>query len=86
MDLEGDLGVDSIKRVEILSAVQEKVPALAGMDASSLGALRTLGEIVAAMGGAGAAAPGPLGRRAPGACAPLRPARSRAGRGGRRRR
>jgi acyl carrier protein len=52
MDLEGDLGVDSIKRVEILSAVQEQAPELAGIDASSLGALRTLGEIVEAMGGA----------------------------------
>jgi acyl transferase domain-containing protein len=55
MDLEGDLGVDSIKRVEILSAVQEKAPELAGIDASSLGALRTLGEIVEAMGGSTAA-------------------------------
>jgi acyl carrier protein len=55
MDLEGDLGVDSIKRVEILSAVQEQAPELAGIDASSLGALRTLGEIVTAMGGDSAA-------------------------------
>ncbi|MBO86423.1 MAG: hypothetical protein CL927_13785 [Deltaproteobacteria bacterium] len=51
MDLEGDLGVDSIKRVEILSAVQEQAPELAGIDATALGALRTLGEIVEAMGG-----------------------------------
>jgi len=28
MDLETDLGVDSIKRVEILSAVTEKAPGL----------------------------------------------------------
>ena len=27
MDLEADLGIDSIKRVEILSAIQEKLPA-----------------------------------------------------------
>jgi acyl carrier protein len=55
MDLEGDLGVDSIKRVEILSAVQEQAPELADIDASSLGALRTLGEIVEAMGGSAVA-------------------------------
>ncbi|HBJ46058.1 MAG TPA: hypothetical protein DDY69_01815, partial [Deltaproteobacteria bacterium] len=28
MDLESDLGIDSIKRVEILGAVQDKIPAL----------------------------------------------------------
>ena len=55
MDLEGDLGVDSIKRVEILSAVQEQAPELAGIDATALGALRTLGEIVEAMGGSATA-------------------------------
>jgi len=69
MDLEGDLGVDSIKRVEILSAVQEKAPELAGIDASSLGALRTLGEIVEAMGGSATAAPAPAAA-APAAAAP----------------
>jgi acyl transferase domain-containing protein len=69
MDLEGDLGVDSIKRVEILSAVQEKAPELAGIDASSLGALRTLGEIVEAMGGS-TAAPEAEPAAAPAASAP----------------
>ena len=68
MDLEGDLGVDSIKRVEILSAVQEQAPELAGIDASSLGALRTLGEIVDAMGGGTSApAPAPVAAAAPAA-------------------
>ena len=49
MDLESDLGIDSIKRVEILAAVEEAMPGLPKVDADRLGALRTLGEIVAAM-------------------------------------
>jgi len=65
MDLEGDLGVDSIKRVEILSAVQERAPHLPKPDAAALGQLRTLGQIVTALGGAtgprsAAAAPPPV--------------------------
>lgn len=49
MALEGDLGIDSIKRVEIFSALQERFPALAGMDQSSIARLRTLGDVVAAL-------------------------------------
>jgi hypothetical protein len=30
MDIEADLGIDSIKRVEILSALEEKMPELHG--------------------------------------------------------
>jgi acyl transferase domain-containing protein len=52
MDLEGDLGVDSIKRVEILSAMQEKAPGLPEVDPGAMAALRTLGQIVDALGGA----------------------------------
>jgi acyl transferase domain-containing protein/NADP-dependent 3-hydroxy acid dehydrogenase YdfG len=46
MDLEADLGVDSIKRVEILSALRTRAPQLPDVDASELGILRTVGEIV----------------------------------------
>ncbi len=46
MELEADLGIDSIKRVEILSAVREKAPGMPEVEASELGALRTLGQIV----------------------------------------
>ena len=57
MDLENDLGVDSIKRVEILAAVQERVPGLPAVDATTMASLRTLGEIVtymqSLMGGGG---------------------------------
>ncbi|MDX9735410.1 MAG: beta-ketoacyl synthase N-terminal-like domain-containing protein, partial [Thermoanaerobaculia bacterium] len=41
MDLEGDLGIDSIKRVEILSAVADQVPALRSVDMGHMGSLRT---------------------------------------------
>jgi malonyl CoA-acyl carrier protein transacylase len=47
MDLESDLGVDSIKRVEILAALRERTPNLPELDMAKLGALRTLGQIVA---------------------------------------
>ena len=51
MSLEGDLGIDSIKRVEILSAVQEKAPELPEVDGSQMAQLQTLGEIVDFLGG-----------------------------------
>ncbi|WP_233518187.1 type I polyketide synthase [Streptomyces corynorhini] len=66
MDLEADLGVDSIKRVEILSAVRREVGDIAAGDVGQLGKLRTLREIVEALttatdpevpGAAGAPAP-----------------------------
>jgi acyl transferase domain-containing protein len=47
MELEADLGIDSIKRVEILSAVQERDPRSLSADPAALAGLRTLGEIVA---------------------------------------
>ncbi len=50
MDLEADLGIDSIKRLEILSATQRRLPALATVDAQALGSLRTLDDIVRHMG------------------------------------
>jgi acyl transferase domain-containing protein len=46
MDLEGDLGIDSIKRVEILAAVDERAPGLPKLDRSHMSALHTLAEIV----------------------------------------
>ena len=67
MDLEGDLGIDSIKRVEILAAVQDQAPGMPDVDAARMGALKTLGEIVDYMQGllgtaaVAAAAPAPVG-------------------------
>jgi NAD(P)-dependent dehydrogenase (short-subunit alcohol dehydrogenase family)/acyl carrier protein len=46
MALDTDLGIDSIKRVEILAAVRERVPSLPEFDATAMASLRTLGEIV----------------------------------------
>lgn len=46
MDMEADLGIDSIKRVEILGAVQEKYPELPSISAEEMVELRTLGQII----------------------------------------
>ena len=45
MNIESDLGIDSIKRVEILSAVEEKMPELPKVTPEMLGDLKTLGHI-----------------------------------------
>jgi NAD(P)-dependent dehydrogenase (short-subunit alcohol dehydrogenase family)/acyl carrier protein len=47
MGLDADLGIDSIKRVEILSALQEKLPDAPVVKPEHLGTLHTLREIVA---------------------------------------
>ncbi len=47
MRLDDDLGIDSIKRVEILSAVQDRLPGTRSIGPEQTGTLRTLGEIVA---------------------------------------
>ena len=68
MDLEGDLGVDSIKRVEILAAMRERAGDLPDVDPAELGKLRTLQEIVDRMDvGGGVAAPAPAAPAAPAA-------------------
>ncbi|MDQ2588931.1 SDR family NAD(P)-dependent oxidoreductase [Saccharothrix yanglingensis] len=46
MDLEADLGIDSIKRVQILDAVQSSLPGLPVLGPEQLGELRTLDDIV----------------------------------------
>lgn len=71
MELEADLGIDSIKRVEILAALRERVPGLPEAGLENVGGRRTLGEIVAALHGTAA----PAGR-AP--SAPAVAARSKA--------
>ncbi len=64
MDMEADLGIDSIKRVEILAAVMEQLPNLPEVSPDELAPLKTLGQIVdkltdklPATGNAGSAAP-----------------------------
>jgi NAD(P)-dependent dehydrogenase (short-subunit alcohol dehydrogenase family) len=55
MGLDADLGIDSIKRVEILSAIQEKLPNAPLIGPEHLGSLQTLGEIATFLGGGSAA-------------------------------
>ncbi len=47
MDIEADLGIDSIKRVEILATLEEKMPGLPAIPPDTLGTLKTLGQITA---------------------------------------
>jgi acyl carrier protein len=49
MDMEADLGIDSIKRVEILSALQESLPAMAKPNPEAVVEIRTLGQVVEVM-------------------------------------
>jgi NAD(P)-dependent dehydrogenase (short-subunit alcohol dehydrogenase family) len=46
MDMEADLGIDSIKRLEILSAVQRRTPDLPQVNSQHVGSLRTLQNII----------------------------------------
>lgn len=46
MTLDSDLGIDSIKRVEILSALQEALPESPKIESQHLGTIDTLGQIV----------------------------------------
>ncbi len=46
LDMETGLGIDSIKRVEILSALQQKIPELKGLDQNKLASAKTLQEIM----------------------------------------
>ena len=46
MALDSDLGIDSIKRVEILSALQEQLPGVPAIKPEHLGTLQTVAQIV----------------------------------------
>ncbi|MHC8441813.1 MAG: SDR family NAD(P)-dependent oxidoreductase, partial [Candidatus Eutrophobiaceae bacterium] len=52
MQLDTDLGIDSIKRVEILSAVQERLPGLPPLSPEALANLRSLQDIIDSLDGA----------------------------------
>lgn len=49
MDLEGDLGIDSIKRVEIFSTLSEKFPSIEKLNQDQVSELKTLGSIIKAI-------------------------------------
>ena len=59
MQLDADLGIDSIKRVEILSALQEKLPDAPSVKPEHLGTLHTLRDIASLLAGPLPAAAGP---------------------------
>jgi len=46
MDLESDLGIDSIKRVEILSMLSKRIPNAPTVDPEHLGGLRSLRQVL----------------------------------------
>ena len=75
MEMEADLGIDSIKRVEILGTMMDLYPDLPEMNPEELAELKTLGQIVGHMesclpsgGGSPQAAPAPA---TPAAAAPV---------------
>ena len=51
MDIEADLGIDSIKRVEILSAMEDRLPQLPDVAPDDMAGLKTLGQIAEALAG-----------------------------------
>jgi polyketide-type polyunsaturated fatty acid synthase PfaA len=65
MEIEGDLGIDSIKRVEILGALREIYPELPTLTPAEIAELSTLGHVIEYIReavGAGSAAPAPVAR------------------------
>ncbi|OYN75055.1 hypothetical protein CG716_26840 [Mycolicibacterium sphagni] len=54
MEMEAELGIDSIKQVEILAALQSKFPGAPEIPASELANLRTLQDVVDTVAGFGA--------------------------------
>ena len=76
MDMEADLGIDSIKRVEILGAMTAQFPDLPAVDNTALAEMRTLGQIVDQFSAGAQAAPAPAVTAAPAAPAVSAPAAS----------
>jgi acyl transferase domain-containing protein/NADP-dependent 3-hydroxy acid dehydrogenase YdfG/acyl carrier protein len=66
MALEADLGIDSIKRVEIFAAMSERVPGMKEPDMGELGPLKSIADVAAYLQG-GATAPTPAPAKAPAA-------------------
>ncbi len=71
MSLEADLGIDSIKRVEIFSTLQQRLPALPELDQARIGELRTLADIVEHLNAQGAAGNAPTAPANPPSAPPL---------------
>jgi acyl carrier protein len=71
MDMEADLGIDSIKRVEIFGAITEQHAELSNINPQELTELRTLGEIVTYISGKSVAPSAPQTKTAPVETAPV---------------
>ncbi len=67
MELEAGLGIDSIKQVEIFSALVERLPDLASVEMRELTALKTVGAVIARIGGSAPAAQPAAPAKAPSA-------------------
>ncbi|BBZ77010.1 hypothetical protein MANY_23470 [Mycolicibacterium anyangense] len=75
MEMESELGIDSIKQVEILAALQAKFPGAPEIPASELANLRTLQDVVDSIAGfaSGSAPAAPTAAPTPAAPAPAAP-------------
>ncbi len=60
LEIESGLGIDSIKRVEIFSALMERVPGMLEVDSAELGGLRTLNDVLLLLGSTTPSAPAPV--------------------------
>src|SRR6266480_544114 len=63
LELDADLGIDSIKRVEIFSALQERLPHAPPLESDQIGSIRTLADVMRVLSTGvpkAAAAPAPL--------------------------
>ncbi|WP_020590265.1 type I polyketide synthase [Desulfobacter curvatus] len=65
MDIESDLGVDSIKKVEIISELEKAFPDSEDLSAQRLGSVKTLGDICTAVETDQSASPAPEHTPAP---------------------
>jgi len=65
MDMEADLGIDSIKRVEIFGALTKQHPEMSGINPNELTELRTLAEIVSFVGAKSGASNGTVAAATP---------------------
>ena len=50
MDIESDLGIDSIKKVEIISELEKAMPSCRGLNPDQMGSVRTLNDLCLSLG------------------------------------
>ena len=50
MDIESDLGIDSIKKVEIISELEKSMPSCKGLNPDQMGSVRTLKDMCTSLG------------------------------------